>query len=104
MKCDNVPIIRIVVEYNENFSYSLTCLIYWFYLEKGNWGEWGAFACNCATGIEKRDRMCNNPPPSNGGDFCFGDSSQSDGCAATCLGNIDITHIIVATHNYRLVQ
>ena len=37
--------------------------------------------------------MCNNPSPSNGGNFCFGYSSESSGC--DCIGNIQIYFIVV---------
>ena len=81
---------------NEQFAYSLSGFMLRLYLVNGNWGAWGTFACNCATGLQKRARLCDDPPPSNGGDFCFGDSSQSNVCAATCFGTIKI---VIATYN-----
>ncbi|XP_074654760.1 SCO-spondin-like [Tubulanus polymorphus] len=39
----------------------------------GNWGIWGGWStCSkiCGSGVKTRQRMCNNPPPSNGGLSC----------------------------------
>ena len=43
--------------------------------------------------------MCNNPSPSNGGNFCFGYSSESSGC--DCIGNIQIYVIVV--NNFMII-
>ncbi|XP_065064502.1 uncharacterized protein LOC135690773 [Rhopilema esculentum] len=50
----------------------------------GNWGQWSTFSqCNktCGYGYQHRYRKCDNPPPANGGDDCYGPSvDQAEGC------------------------
>ena len=49
----------------------------------GNWGAWSNFGtCNetCGTGSQSRSRVCDNPPPSNGGDTCPGDATEYQDC------------------------
>ncbi|CAD5126956.1 DgyrCDS14961 [Dimorphilus gyrociliatus] len=49
----------------------------------GNWSEWSAWsACepSCGDGLRMRSRLCNNPPPSNGGNDCQGQPSESEPC------------------------
>lgn len=45
-----------------------------------NWGSYGACSKTCGGGTRTRRRSCNNPPPSNGGDWCVGASVQSARC------------------------
>merc|ERR1711874_878040 len=49
----------------------------------GGWSEWSQFTtCSktCDTGVKSRSRECNNPPTSNGGEHCVGNSTQSVEC------------------------
>ncbi|XP_026178915.1 hemicentin-1 [Mastacembelus armatus] len=49
----------------------------------GNWGSWqpwGECTASCGGGERTRVRLCNSPPPSNGGRLCPGDSSQLSRC------------------------
>nr|XP_061790885.1 hemicentin-1-like [Nerophis lumbriciformis] len=49
----------------------------------GNWGawqSWGECSASCGGGERTRVRLCNNPPASNGGRPCPGDSSQLSRC------------------------
>ncbi|CAH1403032.1 unnamed protein product [Nezara viridula] len=49
----------------------------------GNWSDWGDWSdCSstCGEGLQRRTRRCNNPPPSNGGDDCFGESYEEKNC------------------------
>ncbi|XP_075041291.1 hemicentin-2 [Mixophyes fleayi] len=36
------------------------------------WQEWGPCTRTCGMGVQERARLCNNPPPSNGGTPCMG--------------------------------
>ena len=51
-----------------------------------------SYTCNCRTKAKIRTRMCNNPSPSNGGNFCFGYSAESSGC--DCIGNVQIYVVV----------
>ncbi|CAD5126696.1 DgyrCDS14764 [Dimorphilus gyrociliatus] len=49
----------------------------------GSWSEWSEWsACQpiCGDGSRTRTRLCNNPPPSNGGNNCRGQSSEIEQC------------------------
>ena len=46
----------------------------------GEWGEWTTWTrctVTCGEGIQTRYRMCDNPVPANGGEFCEGGSQRS---------------------------
>merc|ERR1711892_691723 len=50
-------------------------------LVDGSWSFWGNWAtCDSSTGTKKRTRVCNNPPPSNGGTSCIGEVTESEPC------------------------
>ncbi|XP_063792751.1 hemicentin-2 [Pseudophryne corroboree] len=36
------------------------------------WQDWGPCSRTCGMGVQERVRLCNNPPPSNGGSPCMG--------------------------------
>ncbi|XP_071138998.1 A disintegrin and metalloproteinase with thrombospondin motifs adt-1-like isoform X4 [Mytilus edulis] len=49
----------------------------------GAWSEWGVWSlcsASCGTGNRTRGRLCDNPPPSYGGEYCNGDTLDSDTC------------------------
>ncbi|XP_060580092.1 tenascin-like, partial [Ruditapes philippinarum] len=48
----------------------------------GNWTPWSACSPTCgdSSGQQTRSRSCNNPPPSNGGQYCIGSSSDTQPC------------------------
>ncbi|XP_061190366.1 uncharacterized protein LOC133198263 [Saccostrea echinata] len=49
----------------------------------GNWGHWGHFRpcdMSCGGGIHIRMRRCDDPPPSDGGLQCPGQSIQTEAC------------------------
>ncbi|XP_042230990.1 hemicentin-1-like isoform X2 [Homarus americanus] len=49
----------------------------------GNWGSWEPWSVcsvSCGGGVRRRQRECNDPPPSNGGRFCPGSDTLEDYC------------------------
>ncbi|ESN93354.1 hypothetical protein HELRODRAFT_89118, partial [Helobdella robusta] len=46
----------------------------------GSWTEWSSCTLSCGGGMRKRERRCDNPPPSNDGKFCPGSDQQIDYC------------------------
>ena len=46
----------------------------------GPWGKWGECSKTCGKkkGTKTRDRLCNNPPPQNGGKDCSKLGKDSD--------------------------
>ncbi|XP_068231428.1 hemicentin-1-like [Palaemon carinicauda] len=49
----------------------------------GNWGSWESWSVcssSCGGGVRRRQRQCNDPPPSNGGHFCPGSDTLEDYC------------------------
>ncbi|CAH1263786.1 HMCN1 [Branchiostoma lanceolatum] len=49
----------------------------------GNWGAWSTWttcSATCGTGFTARQRECNNPAPSNGGNFCEGSATEGVQC------------------------
>ena len=44
------------------------------------WSEWSACSLTCGMGRQSRGRLCNNPPPQNGGDTCFGNTTDLRQC------------------------
>ncbi|XP_069163060.1 hemicentin-1 isoform X2 [Procambarus clarkii] len=49
----------------------------------GNWGSWESWSVcsvSCGGGMRRRQRECNDPPPSNGGRFCPGSDTLEDYC------------------------
>jgi len=47
----------------------------------GEWGGWGSWSsCSVRTGNKRRERVCNNPAPANGGATCEGSSSDQASC------------------------
>ena len=43
------------------------------------WSEWTCSADVCQKGISTRTRMCNNPRPAFGGDYCYGADKETKG-------------------------
>lgn len=50
------------------------------------WSPWGQCSVSCGNGKKSRFRMCDNPPPMNGGDFCVGDPVDWTRCSSVCPG------------------
>ena len=48
----------------------------------GGWSSWGTWSsCDSGTRTQKRDRICNNPPPQNGGLYCRNKSYEERACS-----------------------
>uniref|UniRef100_A0A915JT00 Peptidase M12B domain-containing protein n=1 Tax=Romanomermis culicivorax TaxID=13658 RepID=A0A915JT00_ROMCU len=61
---------------------------------KGDWGEWHEWkSCSrsCGSGVQKSERFCDNPRPSNGGRYCLGERIRVRSC------NVK-THECIAVH------
>nr|CDJ92000.1 Thrombospondin domain containing protein [Haemonchus contortus] len=64
------------------------------------WNEWSPCMGNCGLGSRTRVRACVSPPPSDGGNPCFGKSSESQECqeeSAFCSRFLHHADILDAT-------
>ncbi|XP_052077202.1 chondroadherin-like isoform X1 [Mytilus californianus] len=48
----------------------------------GQWGSWSTTLCSvtCGSGTEYRNRICNNPSPSDEGKYCVGNDTEISQC------------------------
>lgn len=44
------------------------------------WSSWTGCSQTCGSGVRYQKRCCTNPPPSHGGNDCYGDSILSEAC------------------------
>jgi len=53
----------------------------------GAWKPWNVCPVTCGSGLRNRTRVCNNPPPTNGGRFCYSVGISVKWCdPVTCPG------------------
>ena len=55
----------------------------------GHWGRWSSWAecsAKCGQGQKHRQRKCNDPVPSHGGQGCSGVASESKACEVMPCG------------------
>ena len=76
--------------------FSLTCFLIEFLVTvDGKWSTWGSWtSCpvSCGGGSQTRHRTCTDPPPSNNGMTCEGDTSETQPCnIQQCPGNEEFT-------------
>ena len=45
-----------------------------------DWTQWTPCDAHCGAGSRQRSRVCNNPPPANGGKDCIGEDNESVDC------------------------
>ncbi|CAC5418366.1 Adhesion G protein-coupled receptor B2,Coadhesin,Thrombospondin-1,Adhesion G protein-coupled receptor B1,Mucin-like protein,Hemicentin-1,Adhesion G protein-coupled receptor B3,Thrombospondin-2 [Mytilus coruscus] len=45
-----------------------------------NWNEWTACSLSCGSGIQSRNRTCNDPEPQYGGIYCSGNNTEEQRC------------------------
>jgi len=50
----------------------------------GEWKKWNKCSKNCTSGIQTRNRLCNNPPPKFDGKKCSGMGVESRPCIEKC--------------------
>lgn len=46
----------------------------------GRWSSWSECSAKCGQGQKQRQRKCNDPVPSHGGQGCSGVASESKAC------------------------
>ncbi|XP_026480070.1 A disintegrin and metalloproteinase with thrombospondin motifs 3-like [Ctenocephalides felis] len=46
----------------------------------GDWSDWSECSTTCGWGFSYRIRLCDNPPPSNGGRNCIGEGQEFQKC------------------------
>lgn len=55
------------------------------------WSTWSSCSASCDTGIQTRQRSCNNPQPQNGGLNCIGFATDAVSCTGTSCSSGDLT-------------
>ena len=56
-----------------------------------SWTSWSSCSATCGDSQKTRQRFCNNPPPSESGNNCSGNSSQQQTCNTTgCPGEMKV--------------
>lgn len=72
-----------MAHYYSSFNYKFFLL----FLVNGGYGPWGKWSdcsktCGKQTGTRRRDRLCNNPSPQNGGKDCseLGKDTETQSC------------------------
>lgn len=44
------------------------------------WNAWGHCSATCGQGLQRRNRICDNPKPAHNGDYCEGDELKYSLC------------------------
>ena len=61
-----------------------------FFLVDGGlseWSQWSTCELPCGGSVVNRTRLCNNPPPQNGGAYCNGQQVETKlECVTPCPG------------------
>ncbi|XP_074635197.1 uncharacterized protein LOC141893713 isoform X1 [Acropora palmata] len=52
----------------------------------GRWSSWSSCSQTCDNGNQQRSRKCDDPPPKNAGNFCYGDAQEQRGCIVRRCG------------------
>ena len=64
--------------------------------EWGSWQEWGSCTSTCNGGSKYRKRVCDNPQPAHGGQFCQGNVRDQMNCnthpCPPVIGKIAVFH------------
>lgn len=61
--------------------------------EWGVWSPWSECTANCEGGYRLRERKCNNPTPSKGGQYCKGNHIEYERCKEEPCGEQKKAHI-----------
>ncbi|XP_045465321.1 A disintegrin and metalloproteinase with thrombospondin motifs 9 isoform X2 [Harmonia axyridis] len=66
----------------------------------GLWSEWGQCSRTCGGGVKTSQRLCNNPIPENGGDYCIGHNIRYASCNTQhCPDDKDFRAIQCSKHD-----
>ena len=69
----------------------------------GNWSEWTTCTKFCGGGLQRRMRICNNPPPFGTGKNCEGPSFQIQSCSNNfCEGLLKLALCIYIICTYSI--
>ena len=52
----------------------------------GGWMPWSSCSKTCGGGTQTKSRLCNSPPPADGGNYCQGAASESRSCSNNRCG------------------
>jgi len=64
------------------------------------WDNWGTCDVTCGSGTKSRTRSCDDPAPTNGGDMCIGESSETSQCDLIPCPGIHSVYDYKGTNNY----
>ena len=92
----------LVVFLPNNFDSSLLILVDGAW---SAWGNWTACSKTCSKGVQHRRRLCNSPPPANGGHMCPGPANQSLSCnQGDCPGNSRLGRCVICVKGITSVK
>ena len=61
----------------------------------GSFGRWSTCSKTCGGGIKTRQRLCDNPSPSNNGADCIGNATHWLNCSVNSCPGKKTTNILV---------
>ena len=90
--CKGYSIISKVEKINISFSDQID----------GNWGLWSGWSScsvSCGGGVQRRERLCNNPEPEHGGAECTGPETSAKNCNRfECKTLKDLQMLLLGTY------
>jgi len=61
----------------------------------GSWSDWGQCSSTCGVGLQRRDRHCDSPWPSQNGNPCFDENINYQICVGTgCKGMVSYRAVL----------
>ena len=69
------------------------------YIVHGGWSQWTSWSSCSGGGVRSRQRVCDNPLPSNGGLDCSGNAAHQESCN-TCPGKITVNTCLPTLHYF----
>ena len=76
----------------------IICLLFWILVDGGlsEWSQWSTCEKPCGGSVVNRTRVCDNPPPKNGGGDCAGNAFESKlECVMECPGEYFIFYFFI---------
>ena len=72
----------LILYMHTHIQYSLHIQYFIHIIVNGGWSEWTYGPCSktCNNGVRTKNRICNNPPPSCGGEQCSGVANVKEVC------------------------